>query len=123
MTNDQCNYIHINTAQVAINKINANKMTCASEISHQALQLIMILCGLSALIGASAAAPGRLELWPLPESDVSVCLTTGSISTEVGGRVGGGGWKVLPLCRMSDEAAEFSYDGSLESGCERLIDR
>lgn len=67
-------------------------MTCTStsEISHQVslLQLIMILCGLSALIGASAAAPSRLELWPLPESDVSVCLTTRSIATEGGGGVG-----------------------------------
>lgn len=35
-----------------------------------------------------------------------------------GGRGGGPG-----ICGVTDEAAEFSYDGRLESGCECLIDR
>lgn len=40
-----------------------------------------------------------------------------------GGRVGRGGGVALAFCGVTDEAAEFSYDGRLESGCECLIDR
>lgn len=84
------------------------------------LQLITILCGACALMGASAEGRQTGTLPPPPQSDVSVCLTSRSIWT------GGGGfwWEGGPgICGVTDEAAEFSYDGRLESGCECLIDR
>lgn len=58
-----------------------------------------------------------------PQSDVSVCLTSGSIWTEGGGPGEGSGEGGTGICGVTDEAAEFSYDGRLESGCECLIDR